>query len=95
MLRKEKLCLRHSFEQQVCTAVHPETNVVIDNMHRYTMDSQYENVNVADFDVVRSTQFVDDYPRGVRALFSWDFELVNCNVGNSGEMYFKRLCNAC
>jgi hypothetical protein len=37
-------------------------------MQRHTMDSQYENVNVADFDVVRSTQFVDDYSRGVRVL---------------------------
>ena len=59
---------------------------MIDIMHRYTMDSQYESVNVADFDVVRSTQFVDDYPRGVRVLFSWVPELVNRNVGNSGEM---------
>ena len=30
------------------------------------MDDQYENVNVADFDVVQSTQFVDDLSRGVR-----------------------------
>ena len=29
------------------------------------MDSQYESVNVPDFDVVRSTQFVDDFTRGV------------------------------
>ena len=32
------------------------------------MDSEYEHVNVHEFDVVRSTQFVDDHTRGVRAL---------------------------
>ena len=32
------------------------------------MDSQYDSVNVGDFDVVRSTQFVDDFPRGVSVL---------------------------
>ena len=29
------------------------------------MDSQYESVNAADFDVVRSTQFVDELSHGV------------------------------
>lgn len=29
------------------------------------MDSQYESGNVTDIDVVRSTQFVEDFPRGV------------------------------
>lgn len=29
------------------------------------MDSQYESQNVTDFDVVRSTQFVEELPRGV------------------------------
>jgi hypothetical protein len=30
------------------------------------MDSQYESVAVGEFDVVRSTQFADDFSRGVR-----------------------------
>lgn len=34
-------------------------------MQIYIMDSQYENGNVTDFDVVRSTQFVEDFQRGV------------------------------
>lgn len=50
-----------------CTQVHAETNDVVKNMQTYTMDSQYESVNVADLDIVRSTQFVEDFPRGVRA----------------------------
>ena len=29
------------------------------------MADQYEHVNLGDFDVVRSTQFVDDMTRGV------------------------------
>ena len=49
------------------------------------MDSQYESVNVADFDVIRSTQFVDDFPCGVRVLFRWIFELVNCNANIFGD----------
>ena len=42
-----------------------ETDVHIAKMHRYTMANQYENVNLGDFDVVRSTQCVDDLTRGV------------------------------
>lgn len=30
------------------------------------MGDEYEIVNLADFDVIRSTQFVGDYSRGVR-----------------------------
>ena len=32
------------------------------------MDSQYEGGGAGDYDVVRSTQFGDDFGRGVRAL---------------------------
>lgn len=32
------------------------------------MGSQYENVHVADYDVVRSTQFIDDMTHGVCVL---------------------------
>ena len=74
LLREEEHCLPHSVAKQVCTAVDKMTNVVMDTMQSYTMDSQYEGVNVADFDVVRSTQFVDDYPRGVRLPSTWVFE---------------------
>lgn len=46
-----------------------------DYMQAYNMDSQYESVNVPDFDVVRSTQFDQDFARGVSDLcslvFSW------------------------
>ena len=34
----------------------------------YTMADQYEHVNLGDFDVVRSTQFVEDLGRGVHDL---------------------------
>jgi hypothetical protein len=33
---------------------------------RHSMESQYESANLADYDVVRSTQFVEDLSRGVR-----------------------------
>lgn len=33
------------------------------------MDSQLESGHVADLDVVRSTQFVEEFPRGVRVFF--------------------------
>ena len=32
---------------------------------RYTMADQYEHVNLGEFNVVRSTQFVEDFARGV------------------------------
>ena len=34
-----------------------KTDVVIGKMQRSSMDNQYENVNLVDFDVVKSTQF--------------------------------------
>ena len=37
------------------------------SMQIYTMDSQYEIGNVTEYDVVRSTQFVEEIPLGVCA----------------------------
>lgn len=42
-------------------------------MQAYNMDSQYESINVPDFDVVRSTQFDQDFARGVSDLCSLVF----------------------
>lgn len=42
-----------------------KTDVGIGKLQTYSMDSQYESQNLAEFDVVRSTQFVDDLSRGV------------------------------
>lgn len=50
--------------------VHPDTSVLGDYMKVYNMDSQFESVNAADFDVVRSTQFDQDFARGVSGLYS-------------------------
>lgn len=41
-------------------------NVVVRKIKEYIMVDQYENASIADFDVVRSTQFVDDMTCGVR-----------------------------
>ena len=68
-----------------CTEVHPETNQVINEMLRYVMDSQYESVNVADIDIVRSTQFVEDYPRGVRTFLQLAL-VMECYACPSGDM---------
>ena len=51
-----------------------ETEQFLAKMQRYTMADQYENVNPGDFDVVRSTQFVDDMARGVHIPFILDFK---------------------
>ena len=52
------------------------------------MDSQYESMNVTDFDVVRSTQFVDELPRGVcvHSLLCYPAYLgcVQCMLANFG-----------
>ena len=37
-------------------------------LQRYSMETQYENVHVADYDIVRSTQFADDLTHGVCVL---------------------------
>lgn len=50
------------------------------------MDSQYESVNVADFDVVRSTQFVDDFTRGVRVMCSLVLKLDHFDARPSVSM---------
>ena len=34
-------------------------------MQTYSMEDQYEAVNLGDYDVVRSTQFAEDLSRGV------------------------------
>lgn len=52
--------------------VQHETDVDIGKMQTYSMEDQYESVNIGDFDVVRSTQFVDDLSRGVHgSLHYW------------------------
>lgn len=45
-----------------------QTDVHIASMQNYNMASQYDNVNLGDYDVVRSTQFVDDLTRGVHVF---------------------------
>lgn len=70
-----------------CTTHPPnETNCVLDKMQPFTMDSEYEHHHHPDFDVVRSTQFCDDYTRGVRFLFSRDLSYDMCYSQNSGNL---------
>lgn len=55
-------------------------------MQRLTMDSEYEHVNVADYDVVRSTQFGDDYTRGVSILCNRDLSFDMCYIEGNLEI---------
>lgn len=53
------------------------------------MEDQYDSVNLADYDVVRSTQFVEDMSRGVHVSYkimfemktveTWPFSHMNCS----------------
>lgn len=48
------------------------------------MDDQYENVSLADLDVVRSTQFVDELRHQVRtSTLLWPLMLLMCIVHTS------------
>ena len=51
----------------ICTTDY-DTNSMLDKTHRFAMDTQYDSANQADFDVVRSTQFMEDFTRAVRVL---------------------------
>ena len=53
----------------ICVEIMYETDVEIGKMQTYNMEDQYESVNIGDFDVVRSTQFVDDLSRGVHVSY--------------------------
>lgn len=53
-----------------------ETNAVALKKQGYIMADQYENANLSDFDVVRSTQFVDDMSCGVRGYRVSHFQVV-------------------
>lgn len=55
----------------LCGEVKFETYVGICMLQTYSMEDQYESVNLADYDVVRSTQFVDDLSRGVHVSHSF------------------------
>lgn len=63
-----------------------ETDVGIGNMQTTSMEDQYESVNLADFDVVRSTQFVDDMSRGVFISYILGFDLNNNEAWPSRHM---------
>lgn len=52
------------------------TDVLDCKMQGYIMADQYENAPLTDFDVVRSTQFVDDLTHGVRGYRFPYFEVV-------------------
>lgn len=54
------------------------------------MDDQYDNVNHADFDVIRSTQFQDNFPRGVRDISMLVLGMYNTDAHPSGNMALTR-----
>lgn len=67
MQRKSLFHLRyHScLHDLFCVPFKRAADVGNGHMQTYSMEDQYESVNLADYDVVRSTQFVDDLSRGV------------------------------
>ena len=66
------MCMHSSFYVRM----NDETNIWIVKMQRYTMADQYENVALADFDVVRSTQFVDDLTQRVHVSYALVFKFI-------------------
>ena len=71
-----------------CVQVKHIPDVGIGSAQKYSMEDQYESVNLADYDVVRSTQFADEMSRGVhvsykfmlemKAVEAWPFLHMNC-----------------
>lgn len=50
------------------------------------MDDQYSQGSLADFDVVRSTQFVDDLARSVCVSCTLHLEVTNSYASHNGNM---------
>ena len=65
------------------------------------MDAQFSQGSLADFDVVRSTQFVDDFPRQVRVSLtlvphlaqSKAWHLGHMGILNQSNVIYAVLCN--
>ena len=73
------VCLTHMFLPK------HETNYVLDCMQRFTMDSEYEGHNLADFEVVRSTQFMDEYTRRVSIQCAFHLGMDMCYSKPAGD----------
>lgn len=55
------------------------------------MDDHYENANPTDFDVIRSTQFVDNYLRPVRFSHIISFSSCPCLDAQQYDLYLLLL----
>lgn len=93
-------CLHFPF----CVQAHDATNSMTEKMQRYSMADHPENVSIADFDVVRSTQFVDDASRGVRLssilhltlhiIVVWRSLIMEC-LSPSWRLQVHKICRIC
>jgi hypothetical protein len=75
---------------------HRYTDVVSWEMQIHIMDSQYESVNVTDYDVVRSKQFPDDFTHQVcpHPFLSYRLQSIDANPhSHSGQ--HATMCHIC